>query len=83
MSYKVLQVNVVCGYGSTGRIAADLYKAIKKKGHDCIIAYGRSSSPEGLKTIKIGRNYDFFAHTAMSRITDKHGFYSRQQLKSL
>lgn len=83
MSYKVLQVNVVCGYGSTGRIAADLYKAIKKNGHDCIIAYGRGSSPEGLKTIKIGRNYDFFAHTAMSRITDKHGFYSRQATKEL
>ena len=51
---KVLQINSVCGVGSTGRIATDLYKVLEEQGHECVIAYGRGTAPEGIKTIKIG-----------------------------
>ena len=47
---KILQINSVCGFGSTGRIATDLYKIIEEKGHECVIAYGRGNAPDGLKT---------------------------------
>jgi len=77
MPYKVLQVNVVCGYGSTGRIAVDLYRMIKESGNNCLIAYGRGEAPAGVQAIKTGSQGDFLAHVAMTRLTDKHGFYSR------
>lgn len=73
---KVLQINSVCGVGSTGRIATDLYKVLEEQGHECVIAYGRGTAPEGIKTIKIGTNIENYIHVAKTRIFDKHGFGS-------
>lgn len=75
---KVLQINSVCGYGSTGRIAVDLYHALENQGHECCIAYGRGSAPEGIKTIKIGSKADFYLHVLYARIFDGHGFASKK-----
>lgn len=80
-SMKVLQINSVCGVGSTGRIATDLYKVIEEAGHECVIAYGRGTAPEGIKTIKIGTNFDNYMHVAKTRIFDKHGFGSTKATK--
>ena len=78
---RILQINSVCGVGSTGRITTDLYKAIEEAGHDCVIAYGRGNAPEGIKTIKIGSNFDNYMHVAKTRIFDKHGFGSTKATK--
>lgn len=75
---KILQVNSVCGVGSTGRIVTDLYRILEKQGHECIIAYGRGKAPVGFKTMKIGSNIDNYIHFAKSRLLDKHGFGSRR-----
>lgn len=75
---KILQINSVCGFGSTGRIATDLYKVIEEQGHECVIAYGRGQAPKNIKTIKIGSNMDNYIHVAKTRILDKHGFGSRK-----
>ena len=34
---KVLQINSVCGYGSTGRIATDIYGVLKANGDDIFV----------------------------------------------
>ncbi len=78
---KILQINSVCGVGSTGRIATDLYKVIEEAGHECVIAYGRGIAPGGLKTIKIGTGFDNYMHVAKTRIFDKHGFGSTKATK--
>lgn len=78
---KVLQINSVCGYGSTGRIATDFYDVLEKEGHECCIAYGRGKAPEKYKTIKIGNKMDFLTHVLKSRIFDLHGFGSRRATK--
>lgn len=77
---KVLQINVVCGVGSTGRIATDLYHIIKQEGHQCKIAYGRGEAMNILAEdgIRIGNDMDMKAHALMTRITDKTGFYSKR-----
>ena len=75
---KVLQINSVCGHGSTGRIATDLYDALKQEGHDCVIAYGRGTAPEGYQTIKIDSEWDIRMHGLKTRITDREGFGSRK-----
>lgn len=73
---KILQINSVCGVGSTGRIATDLYKVLKEQGHQCKIAYGRGTAPEGIDSIKIGSNLDNYTHVFKTRVFDKHGFGS-------
>ncbi|MCI8372246.1 MAG: glycosyltransferase [Lachnospiraceae bacterium] len=75
---KVLQINTVCGTGSTGRIAVDLYDKLEAQGHECLIAYGRGKAPEGIHAVRIGNDLDTYMHAAMTRITDKTGFYSRR-----
>jgi glycosyltransferase involved in cell wall biosynthesis len=74
---KVLQVNTVCGTGSTGRIAADIHKMLIEQRHESIVAYGRGTTHNCDNTIKIGNNLDFYRHALKTRILDKHGFGSK------
>ena len=78
---KVLQINSVCGYGSTGRIVTDLYDTLKQEGHDSVIAYGRGTAPEGYQTIKIDNEWDVRMHGLKARLTDREGFGSRKATK--
>ena len=73
---KILQINSVCGYGSTGHIAVDLYRAAVQHGDECVIAYGRNGAPHDVDIYKIGTPFDVNLHGAVSRLTDKHAFYS-------
>ncbi|MEG0874747.1 MAG: hypothetical protein RSH79_05530, partial [Clostridiales bacterium] len=82
---KILQINSVCGIGSTGRIATDLYEILKEQGNECKIAYGRDMA-KNIPTedlIKIGIDYDVNIHALMTRITDKTGFYSKKATQKL
>ena len=82
---KVLQINSVCGVGSTGRIATDLYAVIKKCGIESKIAYGLGQSENIPKedTFYFGNRIDYYLHNALSRMTDKAGFYSKKQTVKL
>lgn len=73
---RVLQLNSVCGVGSTGRIAVDLYDVLESRGHECMIAYGRNTAPERVRTIKVGDRTSQFFHLAATRMMDNHGFMS-------
>lgn len=80
---RVYQINVVCGSGSTGRIAVDLSKEIESVGGQCRIAYGRGEAPETVDAIKISNKFDLYWHALMTRITDRHGLYSKRATKKL
>lgn len=74
---KVLQINSVCGIGSTGRIATDIHNILIEHGHESYIAYGRDESKGCNNTIKIGNELANYKHVALTRIFDKHGFGSK------
>lgn len=78
---KVLQINSVCGYGSTGRIAVEISESLQTSGHESLIAYGRGSAPQGVKSLRIGSDVGVNIHGVLSRLTDRHGFYSRMATK--
>ncbi|KHF38261.1 glycosyltransferase [Halalkalibacter okhensis] len=78
---KVLQINTVCGIGSTGRIATDIHNILNQKGYESYIAYGRDYSQNCETTIKIGGNLDIYEHVALTRVFDKHGFGSFRSTK--
>lgn len=80
---KVLQINSVCGVGSTGRIATDLHQILIEQGHESYIAYGRDFPKNCDQAIRIGTKIDNYAHVALTRIYDKHGFGSKKATKQL
>lgn len=82
---KILEINSVCGIGSTGRIATDLYHVAKARGHECKIAYGRgvARNVPVEDTIRIGSAMDVNLHAALSRIMDRTGSYSKKATREL
>jgi len=78
---KVLQINSVCGIGSTGRIATDIHNLLLDKGHTSYIAYGRGVPQNCNTVIKIGSKFDVYSHAALTRLFDKHGFGSKYATK--
>lgn len=75
---KVLQINSVCGTGSTGRIVSDIHNLLVKEGYESYIAFGRGKAINCPKAIRIGSNYDNYTHVALTRFFDKHGFGSKK-----
>ena len=73
---KVLLVNTVCGTGSVGRLVTGLYHTLEESGYECLAAYGRGGSPSDIRGYRIGTDMDMYIHGAMSRLYDRHGFYS-------
>ncbi|WP_088052516.1 glycosyltransferase [Virgibacillus dakarensis] len=78
---RVLQINSVCGIGSTGRIATDIHAILKEQGHESYIAYGRDNPINCETAIRIGNKIDNYTHVAKTRIFDKHGFGSIKATK--
>ena len=77
---KVLQINTVCGVGSVGRIVRQIHEALREKGHESYIAYGRK--PLGCDgAIRIGEDLDVYFHVFLTRVFDLHGFGSKKATK--
>lgn len=69
---KVLQINSVCGVGSTGRIATDIASKLIESSLESYIAYGRETSINNEHTLKIGSKLDYYVHGALTRLFDTH-----------
>ena len=82
---KVLQINTVCGRGSTGRIATDLLACLKKTGSSGKIAYGIGPALNAAAedTIPVGTKLEYYIHNMLSRFTDNEGGYSSLATKRL
>lgn len=75
---RVLQINSVCGVGSTGRIAAGLHASLAEHGDAGFLAYGRGEGRGCGEAIRIGGPADVYGHVALTRLLDRHGFGSRR-----
>ncbi|MCR5255654.1 MAG: glycosyltransferase [Acetatifactor sp.] len=80
---NVYQVNVVCGSGSTGRIAVDISRELCRRGHNCRIAYGRGKAPDDVDSIKIDSTLEVLNHVIMTRLFDRHGLHSNKATQRL
>ncbi len=80
---KVLEINSVAGFGSTGRIACQIADTVVSHGGEALVAYGRDLYAKGcnVPTYRIGSNFDVSAHGILSRFTDRQGFYSKKATK--
>ena len=80
---KLLQINTVVSFASTGKIAEALGKKVIESGWESYIAHGRHPNKSFSKTIQIGNKYDFYWHAVMTRLFDLHGLSSRKATKKL
>lgn len=69
---KVLQINSVCGLGSTGRIATDIASKLIDNSIESYIAYGRDTSIDNDHTLRIGSKLDYYVHGGLTRLFDTH-----------
>lgn len=77
---KLLEINSVCGIGSTGRICTDIAGLLEQRGDTCTVAYARGNVPENLTKYahRIGTAWDYRLHGMETRLFDAHGFGSRR-----
>lgn len=80
---KVLFVNSVCNYGSTGKIVRDLANGLKKEGHEVLICYGRHQAKEDTDTFYIGDKLTTYSHVFMTRVFNRHGLHSNRATQKL
>lgn len=80
---KIYQVNILCGSGSTGRIAVNMAKKTEAEGGQCRIAYGRSKALKGVNSFKAAKTWEVYWHILMTRITGRHGLYSKRATRRL
>ena len=80
---KILQINSVCDFGSTGRTTRELAEVLEAEGHDCYVAYGHLSSTYP-KSFKIGGKWENHFHNAFfTRLLGLHGYGTRCGTKKL
>lgn len=79
---KIVQINSVCGVGSTGRIVVDISQKLNEFQIENYIFYGVGSS-DYPQSIKIGGDWNVRTHQLATRLLGKHGFASKQATKYL
>ena len=80
---KLLQINSVINFGSTGRIAEEIGQLAITLGWESYIAYGRNDRASQSKKIRIGTEWDLKIHGLKTRLFDRHGFGSTKATKKL
>lgn len=81
--HKLLQINIVANWGSTGRITEDIGQIAMANGWESYIAYGRGNPKSTSNLIRIGNNVDMYFHVLQSRILDNHGLSSQKATRYL
>lgn len=72
---KIVQINAVCDYGSTGRICRELNDAIVERGSHGIVLYGNGNS-EYKYSRKVAGKAGIKIHALLSRIFGKNAAFS-------
>ena len=79
---RIAQINVVASL-STGRIAVQLCRMAGQAGHKALLCYSRDTAPTDIASYKIGGKISLATHLALSRLTDRSGFFSRHATQKL
>ncbi len=80
---RILQINSVCDFGSTGRTTRELADYIEQQGHECYVAYGYRTTNYH-RAFKIGGKWENLFHNAFyTRLLGLHGYGTRCGTKRL
>ena len=73
---KILQINAVYGYLSTGMIVKDIGRIITENGHEAFFAY-QSTNETVNNGYCIGNSFDWKMHALLSRLSGKQSYHSK------
>ena len=62
---------------STGKIAVDIYRTLKARGNEGVVAFARNDVPGDVPSFRIGNSLSVYADGIFTRFTDKAGHYSK------
>lgn len=80
---RILQINSVCDFGSTGRTTREFADYLEQQGHECYVAYGQGTSSYH-RSFKIGGKWENHFHNAFyTRLLGLHGYGTRCGTKKL
>lgn len=85
MNMKVLQINSVYGFGSTGKIVGNIHDHLLKQGIDSYVIYARKE-PKDVNMQNVYRIYSPLGtamHAAFAVLFDTHGLHSRHTTKKI
>ncbi len=80
---RILQINSVVNYGSTGKIVQQISSAIEEQNWDSYIAFGRHLESATSREYKIGSNLEILTNVLGSRIFDNHALGVKRGTKNL
>ncbi len=80
---RVMFINSVVDYGSTGKIVRELAEGLKEQGHEVLIAYGRHDAKKDEDTFNISNKWSTYYHVLMTRLFGRHGLHSSKETKKL
>ncbi|MEG2751816.1 MAG: glycosyltransferase, partial [Anaerorhabdus sp.] len=82
---KILQINSVYGYASTGKIVASIHESLLEEGHESHVIYSRKT-PRNVTLKNVTRIYSPLGvalHAALAVFFDRHGLYSRYSTRRI
>lgn len=82
---KIVQINSVLNWGSTGKIAEQIGVCIQESGNISYIVYGRDKGPVNTKSTPVKTSYslDVYCHKIRSLLFDGQGLGSKYSTKKL
>lgn len=79
---KIVQINAVYEYSSTGRNTMETHEYLRALGHDSYVFCTNNNIPE-INVYKMGNKCDYKLHALMSHLTDGQGLFSKRSTKML
>ena len=79
---KLVEINAVCGKGSTGRIAVNVAEKVRETGGEAMVVYGRNTT-DYQYAYKISSPLDNRVHGLLTRAFDMQGFGSKNATRKL
>lgn len=79
---RVLQINAVCGSGSTGRICTDIADALKESGNEVKIIYGNQNSTYP-GSVRVGSKFSLKANAVYARISGLSGYFALRETNKI
>lgn len=81
---RLLEINSVVNFGSTGKIVSDLAEYAQHHGAEVLVCYGRGEAEAPFALYRIGHGkFNFYEAALETRLFDNSGFASRQPTKKL
>lgn len=82
LKLKVVQINAVYKYSSTGRLTMEIHQFLKEHGVESWVFCTNISNPK-INVLQIGNKIDYKIHAFLSRLTGLQSFFSKKATKKL